>query len=116
MKKSAIICMLAGSLASVFLAGCKHEPIDPDCAIEPVTYNTYVKEVIASKCIACHAQNSLPPVLETYQDVMVIVNDGRFKNVITGAPGYPAMPYQSDPLPDCHIEKIVAWIQDGAPE
>lgn len=100
------------------LCSCRHEagPPIPDCGVTGVTYENYVKYLIEDKCLGCHVTNSIEPYQDTYSDVMVIVNDGRLKNVLTGANGYPLMPYQSEQLPDCTVNNIFQWIDNGAPE
>lgn len=98
--------------------GCKKET-QPDCtpkATADLTFNTYIHPLMSTKCLGCHAAGGITPTLETYAQVQVIVNDGRFKNVISGTGGFPRMPYQSDPLPDCDITYIRQWIDAGAPE
>lgn len=99
-------------------AGCKKET-KPDCSPDQpaqLTFNGYIHPLMTAKCLGCHGAGGITPTLETYAQVSVIVNDGRFKNVINGTGGFPRMPYQSDPLPDCDIEYITQWINAGAPQ
>lgn len=105
-------------LAVGLIASCKHEPGPPvpNCKVTGVTYENYVKYVVEDKCLGCHTNNSIQPYQDTYLQMQVIANDGRLKNVLLGTQGYPRMPYQSDPLPDCMIENIISWIDNGAPE
>lgn len=119
MKKLVFITVLfSATLVSVGLNSCKHDPGPPipDCDVTGVTYENYVKYLIEDKCLGCHITNSIEPYQDTYVDVMVIVNDGRLKNVLTGSNGYPLMPYQTEGLPACTIDNIFEWIDNGAPE
>jgi len=100
------------------LFSCKHEPDSAtvDCEVVGVTYENYVKFVIEDKCLGCHTNNSILPYQDTYSQVQAIANDGRLKNVLLGTEGYPIMPFQTEGLPDCTINNIISWIDNGAPE
>src|SRR5688572_27276681 len=112
------IILFSVTLVSIGLYSCKHDPGPsiPDCEVTGVTYENYMKYLVEKKCISCHITNSIEPYLDTYADVMVIVNDGRLKNVLTGSNGYPLMPYQTEGLSDCTINNVNQWIDNGAPE
>ena len=118
MKKNILLFTLLFSLVLFGITGCKHdvEEIAPDCKVSGVTYENYIKYTISSKCLGCHTAGSIQPYMNTYAQVMVIVNDGRLKEVLTGAPGVMQMPYNSEPLPDCQVQNIVTWVDNGAPE
>jgi hypothetical protein len=119
MKKT-IVSVVGISLIVLLsvLTSCKHEEGEPvsDCKVSGVTYENYVKYIIDDKCLGCHINNSLEPYQDNYSLIMVIVNDGRLKNVLTGSNGYQLMPYQTKGLPDCEVENIISWIDNGAPE
>lgn len=118
MKTSTFNISLSLAFGLVLWAGCKKDQ-KPDCTPgQPasLTFNGYIHPLMTSKCLGCHAAGGIVPTLETYAQVKVIANDGRFKNVINGTGGFPRMPFQSDPLPDCDIEYITQWIDAGAVE
>jgi len=52
--------------------------------------------------------------LETYADVKAKVDQGRLAGAIGQEAGFIAMPLNMDPLPDCEIDQIKAWIDQGA--
>lgn len=89
---------------------------DPDCNLVSVTYTSYVKNIIDTRCISCHSSNPSLPSLQTYADVLAVANDGRLLGVLDGSPGFTPMPFQSDPLSDCQVDNIREWVQNGAPE
>lgn len=117
MKKRIVFFLLLIVLC-LDLASCKHDVNDiaPDCTVEGVTYENYIKYTIESKCLGCHTSGSIEPYLNTYSQVMVIVNDGRLKEVLGGNPNVMQMPYNSEPLPDCQVNNIISWVDSGAPE
>jgi len=116
MKTASFI--LSTLLITLITFSCKHDTVDPvyDCAVDSVTWENNVKFTIQSKCQGCHTAGSFSPTLDTYAQVMVIVNDGRLMNVINHNPGYMAMPYNSEKLEPCVIENIQSWVDAGAPE
>lgn len=116
-KKITLFTLFLGILFGSFTS-CKHDvdEVAPDCKVSGVTYENYIKYTISSKCLGCHTAGSIQPYMNTYAQVMVVVNDGRLKEVLTGAPGVMQMPYNSEPLPDCQVDNIVSWVDNGAPE
>jgi len=93
---------------------------DAICDTSNVTYTNNVKPVLTANCLSCHSTSNAATFgsgikLEDYSDLMVQVNNGNLVGVITHSPGYPAMPQGGAKLDDCTIEKIVTWINNGAP-
>lgn len=117
MKIQIWVTLLGAGLFLASAAGCSKNK--QDCEADTpasLTYTAYIQPLVQTKCLGCHSASSIQPTLETYPQLMVIVNDGRLVNVISGAPGYVRMPYQSDPLADCDIAYIKKWVDMGAPE
>jgi mono/diheme cytochrome c family protein len=90
------------------------------CDTSSVTYSKTIKPVLTANCYSCHSTSNAPSFgsgikLENYDDLMVQVNNGKLVGAITHSPGYPAMPQGGAKLDDCPIEKIVTWINNGAP-
>jgi hypothetical protein len=90
------------------------------CDTSSVTYSKTIKPVLTSNCYSCHSTSNAPSFgsgikLENYDDLMVQVNNGKLVGAITHSPGYSAMPQGGVKLDDCTIEKIVTWINSGAP-
>lgn len=93
---------------------------DAICDTSNVTYTNNVKPVLTANCYSCHSTSNAPTFgsgikLENYDDLMVQVNNGKLVGTITHSPGYPAMPQGRAKLDDCSIEKILTWINNGAP-
>ncbi|MEI6410687.1 MAG: hypothetical protein WCR52_14955 [Bacteroidota bacterium] len=83
------------------------------CDTTGIKYSTYIKSLVAQKCTSCHAigasQESSP--METYDNLKVYVDNGKFLDRINSATNY--MP-ASGQLPECDRKKIEAWIKAGA--
>ncbi|MEZ4957811.1 MAG: hypothetical protein R2825_29910 [Saprospiraceae bacterium] len=86
------------------------------CNTDNVTYGNTVTTIIATWCYACHAGSN--PVglirLDSYAAVKAAVNDGKLLGTIRHDAGFKAMPDGGGKLPDCDIEQIEKWVNDGA--
>jgi hypothetical protein len=47
---------------------------------------------------------------------MVVVNDGRLRGVINHLDGFSKMPKDRGKLPECELEILNKWLDNGAPE
>lgn len=75
-----------------------------------------VMPILNSRCNNCHAGNS-PSAgisLATYNEVMKSVSNGSLIGSITWASGFSPMPKNSGKMPNCEIQKIQTWIDQGA--
>lgn len=87
------------------------------CDSTAFTFSAVVQPIINNSCRGCHS-GSTPSgnlTLLSYSDVQVIATNGSLVGVITGATGFEPMPYNANPLPDCQIDQIINWVNDGAP-
>jgi len=109
-------------LAIAFLQGCYWDneeelyPIVADCDTTNVTYSGTVAVILDGNCVSCHnngfAQGSV--VLDNYDDLKVVVDNGRFWGAINHEEGYSPMPQNLPKLKECDLSKIRVWIDDGA--
>lgn len=86
------------------------------CETENLTYDslTYIFGI----CSQCHNNASTYRTgieMDTYESVVKSINTGLVIPAIKHEGPY-KMPYNLSKLPDCEIEKIEAWINDGMPE
>ncbi len=86
------------------------------CDTTSVSYASAVVPILQKNCTGCHggASPSGNVKLDTYAGVSDVANSGRLKGVITHTPGFPQMPQNQAKLPECEINTIVAWINQGA--
>lgn len=54
--------------------------------------------------------------MSNFEETSAAVGLGRIKGAINQEPNFSPMPQGGDKLEDCTIDKISAWIDDGAPE
>jgi mono/diheme cytochrome c family protein len=106
-------------LAKWILQGAKDLNCDETvggCDTTFVSYATFVAPVIKTNCVGCHsgASPSGNISLNSHAAVQSFAFNGRLLGAITWAYGYKPMPQGTNKLSDCKINKIKAWINDGA--
>lgn len=106
-------------LAKWILQGAKDLSCDETvggCDTTLVSYSTFVAPVLKTNCVGCHsgAAPSGNISLTSHAAVQSLAFNGRLLGAITWAFGYQPMPKGTNKLSDCKINKIKAWINDGA--
>lgn len=106
----------------ISLAGCYYdveEEIYPsiECDTSNITYSETIVGIISNNCYDCHsaAANFGNVTLEGYSALKTYVDSGQLLGVIRHESGYSPMPKNQPQMVVCNIEKIEAWIADGAP-
>jgi hypothetical protein len=115
--------LLAIFFALVVLTGCKKENEedlfeDAGCNVEDITYDNTVRTILSNQCLVCHSAAARQGgiILETYNDILPYVTNGRLLGSITHSSGFVAMPPTGVKLDPCTIQKIQAWVTSGTPE
>lgn len=87
-----------------------------DCDLSDISYTTSILPIIESKCYACHdqASNFGNITLEGYSSLKTFADSGELIGAIKHESGYSPMPKNLPQLLECEIEKIEAWVNDGA--
>lgn len=87
-----------------------------ECQTMNMSYSADILPIIEADCYACHstAANFGNVTLEGHAELLKYVNDNSLIGVVKHQPGYSPMPKNVAKLLDCEIEKIEAWILDGA--
>ena len=102
------------------LQGAKdlHCDIDTICLETTASYIMDIAPLIERSCKGCHSGPN--PVggfsLDTYDQVADKALAGRLFGAVAGLPGFVAMPLNQDPLPECDINLIKIWVDNGAPD
>jgi len=127
MKKSILyisVCMIV--MLVIFLNACtkqNEQTLINDsggqtiCDTTNMSYSTDISPILENNCVSCHntTQANDGVILTDYNDVLTQVNNEDLVNVIEHNPGYPEMPQGLPKLSSCAINKIVAWVNRGAP-
>lgn len=108
--------------AMCVIGGCSNDddmpdPDPGDCDAENVSFSADIMPILQANCFnGCHSGSSPMSgfTLTTYSDVKAKVDEGRLYGAVAREPGFVEMPQDSPPLSDCNVEKIGAWIDEGA--
>lgn len=88
------------------------------CETESISYTQDVINILENNsCIGCHNTNNPAGSvnLNNYDDVKIFVDNNALLGSIKHSDGFKAMPPNSTSKIDaCEIDKIEAWIYDGA--
>ncbi|MFT4665845.1 MAG: hypothetical protein ACI8YQ_002793 [Polaribacter sp.] len=123
MKKLLSLLFLASAL---LIVSCGKDDSDDEepagCVTTGLTYSADIKEILDTSCAttSCHSETEamLQGSMHDYASAKAFVDVGRVEGAIKHEDGFEAMPRPtgSDKLNSCTIDKITAWIADGAPE
>ncbi|MEI2676184.1 MAG: hypothetical protein V9F05_19285 [Chitinophagaceae bacterium] len=86
-----------------------------DCDTTAVTYSGKIVKIIDTYCLGCHNSTTTSSGIDlsSYSGVADIAADGSFLGTIMFEFGYVGMPYNGNPIPDCKIDEIRIWIENG---
>ncbi len=124
MSRSCIDLILAAA-SCLLLAACAKDSEDRlaaehggvICDTTSVRYSADIVPILQENCYSCHGQNnsygSGGVILEGHDSLTVWAKRGYLRGVVTHAAGFVAMPYGKPTLPDCEMNKIIAWIDQG---
>ena len=100
--------------------GCYYDNVEelyPDgCRTNNMSYTDDVVPILERNCLSCH--NDMDEQggvnLQTYDEVIVYVENGSLLGSIKHADGFEPMPLIGTMISNCSISKIEEWIYDGA--
>ncbi|PHI18812.1 hypothetical protein CEQ90_15790 [Lewinellaceae bacterium SD302] len=86
------------------------------CDTEDVSYNEVVEPIIITNCRGCHSGGSPSGGIDLgdFAAVRAQALNGNLYGVIERLPGFVPMPLNADKLPQCQIDQIESWIENGA--
>jgi hypothetical protein len=105
----------------ILLTGCSKDDDDVTCDTSDITYTNSVAAVLNNSCAVsgCHINGNEANTwfsLEGYANSKAAADFGRIEGAISHKADFSPMPKGSDKLDQCEIDKIIAWIEAGAPE
>lgn len=88
-----------------------------ECDSVNVTYSGAINTIFQNNCVSCHSgSNPVSGILLTdYANVSALAQTGQLAGAVTHASGYKPMPQGSPKLPDCQVNQITKWVNDGFP-
>ena len=92
-------------------------PNPVECDTTNITYSGTVVPILENNCYSCHntvnQQGGI--VVDNYDDLRVVIDNGRFRGSINHLDGYSPMPQGGEKLNECNLTKINMWLDNGAP-
>ena len=106
-----------GIISSWISQGAQNNSCMGDCDTTNVTYAGTIRPLLQSKCIGCHNNNTTSGNvnLSTHSGAQVEALSGKLLAVVNHQSGYTPMPQGGSQLPQCEIDELRIWAQDGAP-
>lgn len=123
MKKTLAILLL---IIAIIFTNCYYDSeeklypvLSSSCDLENVTFSATIKPILQASCYTCHSNSNYINQgsgirLENYEDVKIQASS-RLMGAIRHEPGFVHMPLNGGKLPDCEINKIQRWIDNGMP-
>ncbi len=93
---------------------------DPDhiaCDTTDVSFSAVIVPILEGNCYSvCHDGDNPTSgfLLNSYLGVKAKVDDGRLFGAVAQQAGFVPMPLNKNPIGDCEISQIKAWIDEGA--
>ena len=87
------------------------------CNTVNVSYSGFIAPLFTTFCNGCHSGGNPSGgiLLNSYNGVKAVAQNGRLMGAISWSAGFQRMPQSGNKLSNCSIDKIQAWINDGAP-
>lgn len=109
-------------LISVSLGACFYDNEEDlyggaQCGTQDMSYSKDIVPILeANTCLSCHsAQAKLGNIdLSTYSNVSIYVKNGSLLGSMRHDAGYSPMPQAADKVNNCNLNKVQAWIDQGA--
>lgn len=108
------------------LAGCYYDneeklytEISTSCDLTNVTFSGTIKPILQASCFSCHSNSAVNKgegggvKLENYADVKTTANSGKLMGTVKHLSGFQEMPQGGGKLPDCEINQLQKWIDNG---
>jgi hypothetical protein len=95
--------------------GAQNNTCSDACDTNNVTFNGTIFPLMQSYCTGCHSGSSPAGqiALTNYQNISVVAQNGKLLGSVNHSTGYVPMPKGGNKLPDCRIDQIRIWIQNG---
>ncbi len=105
-------------IAAWIQQGAMNLSCSSNCDTTNVTFALKIEPLISAKCQGCHSGSTPQGDLSLvgYANVKDEALNGNILDAIQHNGNVVPMPFQSEKLPECEIDLIRIWIENGAPE
>ena len=111
-----LLCLTAIVISSCYYDNELELYGNEECNTSNISYASFVEPVLENNCYGCHstAANQGGVSFEGHANLVSTLAAGRFEGAIRHDAGFSPMPQGAPKLSDCTVDKIIAWIADGA--
>jgi hypothetical protein len=101
------------------LQGAQNRTCTPDntqCDTLNMSFAGHIQPVLQQYCTGCHG-GSIPQAginLSNFTGVSAVIPGNRLLGAVKHQSGFKPMPPAGNPLPDCRVRQLEAWINQGA--
>ncbi len=110
----------------IFAVGCYYDKKDlvypsssgTTCDTVNVTYNLTIKSILGTNCYSCHSGSASAGggiALDNYNSMQPYIKSGQLIRDVAQTSGSNPMPKGAAKLDNCIVNKMIAWINKGAP-
>ena len=109
-------CLIVMTFASCYYDNELELYGNEECNTSNISYSAFVEPVLETNCYGCHSTsaNQGGVNFEGHANLVSTLAAGRFEGAIRHDSGFSPMPQGAPKLSDCTVDKIIAWIEDGA--
>src|SRR5450432_364333 len=123
MKKQLFALLIIIAFPAICIISCSKESkqnlVPTPCDTVGMQYTRDIVPILQSNCYRCHGVGNTAGsggiLLEGYDNIKPYALDGKLYGNVANLPGYVPMPYDTQKLDECTIDKIHDWVQQGAP-
>jgi hypothetical protein len=92
-----------------------HNGMSNSCDTTMVSYAKDVKPIFDTYCVTCHGSSNPNGgvSLTSFDGASVIAKTGKLLGVVTWTNGFLMMPLGGNQIPDCDVNTLTAWINQG---
>lgn len=128
MRKKIILYALGIFIGFLLLEGCFYHksdeeyPVKDSCDTTNIRYSVEIKAILDEHCGFCHSETGSTGInLYDHEVISFLALDGNYTygtllSAVMHEGGASQMPNGGPKLPECEINKIAAWVHDGAPD